>query len=106
MVVIVFIFAAPVQIKELTFTSGIASHDLTTKLKQAESWLEKKHHVRMTLRSGRRDSAVNLVRKNAHMSCLLLDGDSREPVQLTLTRNYVIQLGRSVKYGYTADVIA
>lgn len=52
--------AAPVQVKELTFSSGIASHDLSTKLKQVESWLEKKHHVRVTLRSGRGHSATNL----------------------------------------------
>ncbi|XP_051816890.1 small kinetochore-associated protein isoform X1 [Acanthochromis polyacanthus] len=51
--------AAPVQVKELTFSCGIASHDLSTKLKQAESWLEKNHHVRITLRSGRAP-AVNL----------------------------------------------
>lgn len=53
---------APVQVKELAFSPGIASHDLATKLKQVESWLEKKHHVRLTLRSGRGDAAVNLVR--------------------------------------------
>ncbi|KAF7230907.1 translation initiation factor IF-3, mitochondrial [Nothobranchius furzeri] len=52
--------AAPVQVKELTFSAGIASHDLTTKLKQVESWLEKKHHVRVTLRVGRAQSADNL----------------------------------------------
>ncbi|KAM3602256.1 uncharacterized protein V6R79_000803 [Siganus canaliculatus] len=52
--------AAPVQVKELTFSSSIASHDLSTKLKQVESWLEKKHHVRVTLRSGRGQSATNL----------------------------------------------
>ncbi|XP_044025607.1 translation initiation factor IF-3, mitochondrial isoform X2 [Siniperca chuatsi] len=52
--------AAPVQVKELTFSSGIAAHDLTTKLKQVVSWLEKKHHVRITLRSGRGGPAVNL----------------------------------------------
>ncbi|KAK2855965.1 hypothetical protein Q5P01_004700 [Channa striata] len=52
--------AAPVQVKELTFSSGIASHDLSTKLKQVESWLEKKHHVRITLRSGRGEPANNL----------------------------------------------
>lgn len=51
--------AAPVQLKELTFSRGIASHDLSTKLKQAESWLEKKHHVRITIRSGR-EPAANL----------------------------------------------
>ncbi|XP_023270862.1 translation initiation factor IF-3, mitochondrial [Seriola lalandi dorsalis] len=51
---------ATVQVKELTFSPGISPHDLTTKLKQVESWLEKKHHVRITLRSGRNDPAVNL----------------------------------------------
>lgn len=44
---------APVQEKELTFSSGIAAHDLSTKLKQVESWLKKKYHVRITLRSSR-----------------------------------------------------
>lgn len=52
--------AAPVQVKEVTLTSGIGTHDLTTKLKQVESWLEKKHHVRITLRSGRMHPADNL----------------------------------------------
>ncbi|XP_041661437.1 translation initiation factor IF-3, mitochondrial [Cheilinus undulatus] len=45
--------AAPVQVKELTFSSGMATHDLSTKLRQVESFLKKKHHVRITLRSGR-----------------------------------------------------
>ncbi|XP_070843981.1 translation initiation factor IF-3, mitochondrial [Chaetodon trifascialis] len=52
--------AAPVQVKELTFSTGISAHDLSTKLKQVESWLEKKHHVRVTLRSGRGAPPVNL----------------------------------------------
>ncbi|XP_028996402.1 translation initiation factor IF-3, mitochondrial [Betta splendens] len=52
--------AATVQVKELTFSSGIASHDITTKLNQVENWLQKKHHVRITLRSGRGGAAVNL----------------------------------------------
>ncbi|KAM6915046.1 translation initiation factor IF-3, mitochondrial [Xenentodon cancila] len=52
--------AAPVQVKELTFSAGIASHDRVTKLKQVESWLEKKHHVRITLRGARGGAAVNL----------------------------------------------
>lgn len=52
--------AAPVQVKELTFSCGIASHDLSTKLKQVESWLEKKHHVRITLRSGQKEPVANL----------------------------------------------
>uniref|UniRef100_A0A3B4AJN0 Translation initiation factor 3 N-terminal domain-containing protein n=1 Tax=Periophthalmus magnuspinnatus TaxID=409849 RepID=A0A3B4AJN0_9GOBI len=51
---------APVQVKELTFSSGIATHDLTTKLKQVESWLEKKHHVRITLRSSRNSTVQQM----------------------------------------------
>ncbi|XP_054474778.1 translation initiation factor IF-3, mitochondrial [Anoplopoma fimbria] len=52
--------AAPLQVKELTFSSGIGAHDLSTKMKQVESWLEKKNHVRLTLRSGRGRPADNL----------------------------------------------
>lgn len=52
--------AAPVLVKELTFSSGIAAHDLSTKMKRVESWLEKKNHVKITLRSGRRAPAVEL----------------------------------------------
>ncbi|XP_077409457.1 translation initiation factor IF-3, mitochondrial isoform X2 [Vanacampus margaritifer] len=59
--------AAPVQVKELTFSSGIASHDLITKLKQVESWLEKKHHVRITLRSPRRVTTSDLDQKLEQM---------------------------------------
>lgn len=51
---------APVQVKELAFSSGIASHDLTTKLKQVEAILEKKHQVRITLRAGRGQPAADL----------------------------------------------
>lgn len=63
---------APVQVKELTFSRGIAAHDLTTKLKQVESWLEKKHHVRITVRSGRGEPAVSLVRKTTHIVFALI----------------------------------
>ncbi|XP_056437966.1 translation initiation factor IF-3, mitochondrial [Gadus chalcogrammus] len=51
---------AAVQVKELTFSSDIASHDLSTKLKQVQSWLEKKNHVRITLRAKRTASKVAL----------------------------------------------
>lgn len=61
---------APVQVKELTFSADIAAHDLSTKLKQVESWLEKKHHIRITLRKGRGAPEVDLVRKNAHIFSL------------------------------------
>ncbi|XP_047429743.1 translation initiation factor IF-3, mitochondrial [Mugil cephalus] len=52
--------AAPVQVKELSFSHGIGSGDLATKLKQVESWLEKKNHIKITLRSGRSGPAANL----------------------------------------------
>ncbi|XP_035534600.1 translation initiation factor IF-3, mitochondrial [Morone saxatilis] len=51
---------ATVQMKELTISPAIAAHDLTTKLKQVESWLEKKCHVRITLRSSHVETAVKL----------------------------------------------
>lgn len=41
----------PVQVKELTLSSDIGSGDLSTKLRQISSWLDKKHHVRVTLRA-------------------------------------------------------
>lgn len=43
----------PVQVKELKFSSDIAAHDLLTKLKQVKSWLDKKHHIKITLKAGR-----------------------------------------------------
>ncbi|XP_077367484.1 translation initiation factor IF-3, mitochondrial [Festucalex cinctus] len=59
--------AAPVQVKELTFSSSIAPHDRTTKLKRVESWLEKKHHVRITLRSPRKETTNDLDQKLEQM---------------------------------------
>ncbi|XP_037541535.1 translation initiation factor IF-3, mitochondrial [Nematolebias whitei] len=52
--------AASVQLKELTFKVDIAPHDLTTKQKQLESWLEKRHHVRLTLLAKRNKPVDNL----------------------------------------------
>lgn len=66
-------FAAPVQVKELTFSHGIAAHDLTTKVKQIESWLEKNHHIRVTLRARRGQTAGNLVRTLAFWKLLIRD---------------------------------
>ncbi|XP_067293778.1 translation initiation factor IF-3, mitochondrial [Pseudorasbora parva] len=42
----------PVQSKELSFSSDISLHDLDTKLRQIISWLEKKNHVRLTIKAG------------------------------------------------------
>ncbi|XP_033866900.3 translation initiation factor IF-3, mitochondrial-like [Acipenser ruthenus] len=42
----------PTQVKELTFSSDIAKHDLETKVKQIQQWVEKRHHVRLTVRKG------------------------------------------------------
>ncbi|XP_072333024.1 translation initiation factor IF-3, mitochondrial isoform X2 [Scyliorhinus torazame] len=40
------------QIKEQSFSADIAKHDLQTKIKQIQQWIEKKHHVRITVRKG------------------------------------------------------
>ncbi|XP_061484496.1 translation initiation factor IF-3, mitochondrial [Rhineura floridana] len=40
----------PVQQKELTFSTAIAQHDLDAKIKQIQQWIDKKHHVRITVR--------------------------------------------------------
>ncbi|XP_077197891.1 translation initiation factor IF-3, mitochondrial [Paroedura picta] len=37
----------PVQLKELTFTTAIAQHDLDMKIKQIQQWVEMKHHVKV-----------------------------------------------------------
>ncbi|XP_060682095.1 translation initiation factor IF-3, mitochondrial isoform X1 [Hemiscyllium ocellatum] len=42
----------PCQIKEQTFSADIAKHDLQTKIKQIQQWIDKKHHVRITVRKG------------------------------------------------------
>ncbi|XP_068199066.1 translation initiation factor IF-3, mitochondrial isoform X2 [Antennarius striatus] len=51
---------AAVQKKDVNLLWSIAPHDLNIKLKQVESWLEKKHHVKITLRARRRDPVANL----------------------------------------------
>uniref|UniRef100_V9L496 Translation initiation factor IF-3, mitochondrial n=1 Tax=Callorhinchus milii TaxID=7868 RepID=V9L496_CALMI len=40
------------QMKEQTFSADIAKHDLQTKVKQIQQWIEKKHHVRITVKKG------------------------------------------------------
>lgn len=58
--------AGPAQSKELNFSSDISLHDLDTKLRQVVSWLEKKNHVRLTIRAGT-DSGTPLVwKQNKH----------------------------------------
>ena len=36
--------------KELVFSSNIGQHDLDTKSKQIQQWIEKKYHVRVTIK--------------------------------------------------------
>ncbi|XP_033991622.1 translation initiation factor IF-3, mitochondrial [Trematomus bernacchii] len=51
---------APVQVKEISFFSSISSHDISTKMNRVESWLEKKKHVKITMKAGRRGPSDNL----------------------------------------------
>ncbi|XP_042313090.1 translation initiation factor IF-3, mitochondrial isoform X2 [Sceloporus undulatus] len=43
----------PVQQKEITLSPTIAQHDLETKIKQIQQWIDKKHHVRVTVQQKR-----------------------------------------------------
>ncbi|NXV48736.1 IF3M factor, partial [Uria aalge] len=40
-------------IKELSFSSAIAKNDLETKTKQIAQWIEKKYHVKVTIRQAK-----------------------------------------------------
>ncbi|NXC74413.1 IF3M factor, partial [Anhinga anhinga] len=40
-------------VKELSFSSAIAKNDLETKSKQIAQWIEKKYHVKVTIRQAK-----------------------------------------------------
>ncbi|NXI05679.1 IF3M factor, partial [Pachycephala philippinensis] len=40
-------------VKELSFSSAIAKNDLETKTKQIAQWIEKKYHVKVTVRQAK-----------------------------------------------------
>nr|2CRQ_A Chain A, mitochondrial translational initiation factor 3 [Mus musculus] len=40
----------PTMTKELVFSSNIGQHDLDTKSKQIQQWIEKKYHVQVTIK--------------------------------------------------------
>ena len=46
--------------KELSFSSAIAKNDLETKTKQIAQWIEKKYHVKVTIRQAK-DSNTDMV---------------------------------------------
>ncbi|XP_062050426.1 translation initiation factor IF-3, mitochondrial [Lepus europaeus] len=45
--------AGPILTKELTFSSNIGQHDLDTKNKQIQQWIEKKYQVQITIKKGK-----------------------------------------------------
>ncbi|XP_075418908.1 translation initiation factor IF-3, mitochondrial [Tenrec ecaudatus] len=45
--------AGPTLTKELTFSSNIGQHDLDTKSKQIQQWIEKKYQVQITVKKGK-----------------------------------------------------
>nr|XP_033803805.1 ubiquitin carboxyl-terminal hydrolase 12 isoform X2 [Geotrypetes seraphini] len=53
------------QIKELTFSATIAKHDLETKTKQIQLWLEKMHHVRIIVQKGSANDGTDKLGANA-----------------------------------------
>ncbi|KAM9798264.1 translation initiation factor IF-3, mitochondrial [Neosynchiropus ocellatus] len=82
--------AVPVQVKELAFSSSITPHDLATKLRQVESWLQRSHQVRLTLRCGHR------ARKDA------LDSSLAEMLQQLGVAFRFVSQPRVVREGKTA----
>nr|XP_004659902.2 translation initiation factor IF-3, mitochondrial [Jaculus jaculus]XP_045010672.1 translation initiation factor IF-3, mitochondrial [Jaculus jaculus]XP_045010673.1 translation initiation factor IF-3, mitochondrial [Jaculus jaculus] len=44
---------APTMTKELTFSSNIGQHDLDTKSKQIQQWIEKQYRVQITIKKGK-----------------------------------------------------
>ncbi|NWQ67937.1 IF3M factor, partial [Neopipo cinnamomea] len=44
---------AGMYIKELSFSSAIAKNDLETKTKQIAQWIDKKYHVKVTIRQAK-----------------------------------------------------
>ncbi|XP_008591768.1 PREDICTED: translation initiation factor IF-3, mitochondrial isoform X2 [Galeopterus variegatus] len=44
----------PTVIKEVTFSSNIGQHDLDTKSKQIQQWIEKKYQVKITEKKGKK----------------------------------------------------
>ncbi|XP_006904869.1 translation initiation factor IF-3, mitochondrial [Pteropus alecto] len=45
--------AGPTVTKELTFSANIGQHDLDTKSKQIQQWIEKKYKVQITVKKGK-----------------------------------------------------
>uniref|UniRef100_A0A4W5P824 Mitochondrial translational initiation factor 3 n=1 Tax=Hucho hucho TaxID=62062 RepID=A0A4W5P824_9TELE len=81
---------AKTAVKELTFSSDIGNHDLLTKLRQVQNWLDKKHHVRITLRTGCMEHAQPLDTTLEQMLQEVLTG--------FLSKPKVIQYGRAAMF--------
>ncbi|XP_030648369.1 translation initiation factor IF-3, mitochondrial [Chanos chanos] len=88
--------AGPVQVKELTMSADIAPHDLDTKLRQVQSWLDKKHHVRVTLKTGHPSSSSSSSNNTQPLDSALEDmvGRMAAPVGF-VSKPRVIREGRA-----------
>lgn len=67
----------PTLTKELTFSSNIGQHDLDTKSKQIQQWIEKKYKVQITIKKGRNaeEPENKMVSKSRHESLPVLFSD-------------------------------
>lgn len=79
----------PILTKELTFSSNIGQHDLDTKNKQIQQWIEKKYQVQITIKKGKNaDEPENkTVSGNRYASCLCFLGKLKSK---TVTRTSAI----------------
>ncbi|XP_008057345.1 translation initiation factor IF-3, mitochondrial [Carlito syrichta] len=67
--------ARPTLTKEVIFSSNIGQHDLNTKSKQIQQWIEKKHHVQITIKKGKNaDEPENKMEEIVHQILQTMPG--------------------------------
>lgn len=60
--------------KELTFSSNIGQHDLDTKSKQIQQWIEKKYRVQITVKKAKNaEEPEKMVSESKHESLSFSD---------------------------------
>ncbi|EHB00463.1 Translation initiation factor IF-3, mitochondrial [Heterocephalus glaber] len=84
--------AGPTVTKELTFSSNIGQHDLNTKSKQIQLWIEKKYQVQITIKKGKNaDEPENKTEEIFHEILQTMPG-----VATFLSRPQAVKGGRAL----------
>uniref|UniRef100_A0A8B9R3G1 Mitochondrial translational initiation factor 3 n=1 Tax=Anas platyrhynchos TaxID=8839 RepID=A0A8B9R3G1_ANAPL len=77
--------------KELSFSSAIAKNDLETKTKQIAHWIEKKYHVKVTVRQAK-DSNTDMVSGQFHYTGVLVLSSPLQGCFLLLTYHSLLKV--------------